>query len=236
MSNSNRLIKQLGISSLEFAASGILLFTLVFGGFSTSLLIQNWIELNYLVDKRLHDTSMHPLQLDYSSGSSGLRIDFAGLEGQIQNLLDQISADVRAGLDDPSLAEEGYFIETAYAVLEIDPQSGEFQSLSNYQARSSGSLIASLNLQRKSDLKEQFRKAAALKADSSGKASLYAVPSALFSEISVQRQFLPQTVLIGVRAFVSLQGGATGSLYSALIGEPIIYNFKVAMLRGEVKS
>lgn len=223
-----------GLGTLEFAASGMLLLTLIFGGFAAAMLIQSWVQLNYVVDKRLRDSTAQAFVLDSSAVNLRLTVNEQTLEEYIDTLKSSLASDLSATAFASDLGIHGYFVESAYAVLEIDQESGEFKSISKFEASRQGQYRPRDGLLNKTDLRKEFLSSAQLTNGSASKASLYAIPSSRFAAQDGQAHYLPYTVLVGVRAFSSLEGGAAGSLYSALLGEPATYSYKSVMLRGEV--
>lgn len=228
--------KASGWSTLEFAASGIMLLGLVFGGFAAAMLIQSWVRLNYLVDKRLQDSAAQAFILEDSSALPHLKVNQQKLEEHIVGIKNLLVSDLTSTLWTTDLGIAGYFVESAYAVLEIDQHSGKFINITQIQTSVQGQYKPSLDLLSKTDLRKQFLQAALVTTGSGSNTSLYAVPSALFSDSGSNAQYLPYTVLVGVRVFSSLEGGAAGRLYAALLGEPVTYSFKSVMLRGEIGS
>ncbi|MCO6430832.1 MAG: hypothetical protein J5J00_08220 [Deltaproteobacteria bacterium] len=196
--------------------------------------------LEAIVERHIRGTGLKPYRLE-----SGIDANLMSFKtGQLAAIIDKFASEIEQDLK-LNLASQGiegksrYFVESAYAEIEIDPATGVSKGLRqlpvSYRAfRGDTALLYELDLQDLLNSEFEKRTKSVLRFDAAfPTVSTYAVPTAALTAESAHN-FLPTAVLVAAAASISLEDTWAGALLSALGTEPVVYSNKVVSLRGEV--
>lgn len=218
-----------GIAILETALCLILLLTLFLAGASVFDYVHKSMFISHVVDEYLFDQSIQALSL---SGSTTV-VNEDKIQSGLTQIVEQLRTNLERSLEDSGLSTNQYLIEGDFASISIDPEDGRALGLrmfANSQVQA-GALAVSEDLKARADLEGSFEKMAS----ESAIPSPYAIPTGALGD-SAARQYLTDSVLIGVRAFYSIEGSFSSSLMELLGFESgsVLYDVKVVNLRGEI--
>lgn len=218
-----------GVAALEAAGLSIVLLFLIVAGIGLVDYLQKVMLLSHLVDKHLFDQSIKPLVL---TAEGGLSVAEGRVRTKLPELLQGLKADLEEALPHGAFSVERVLLESDFAVVGIDPQSGAGRGLLLYPGSSFswGALNVPAEQMAESDLRRQFADLAAL----AFVPSPLAAPTGLLAGEEAAR-YIDKTMVVGIRAFYSLEGTFGGKL-AQLLGlgrQPVIFDHKVITLRGE---
>jgi len=228
----SRILKNLrleaGLAMFELAICSVMLLTLVLGGFSVSLYMQKAYSVNSSVERFVYESAVKPF-IANSGGANTVSLNDTELKDYTDTLISSLSADIRSRIDDAALraGTQGYYVEAAYAKVDVDSSTGSSTNWSVQYRNSQGGLQVPADLLSSTDLDAQFEYQYHHNQSLSHPTANLGLASG--------PQYLNSAVLIGVRAFISMKGAFTGEMYESLGGEPYIYSTKVVALRGDVK-
>jgi hypothetical protein len=232
----NRLRRHSGIAVLEFAVSATFLLFLVTAGFGLIDYVRRIRMVNETIDNSLIDDGVKPLTLSLSDFGSAVTLRTSALEGYLREVVQKTSSRLLPIVTADGQQASGLYIEAAYAQLDIDPATGTLirvESLIIPESARFGSLSIPGDLAFKTDLNAEFSRLAAQQVAGESSAALYAIPSGSFGAGNISQQYLSKSVLVGIRAFLSLKGGLAGSFMPLVGNNPVVYGIKAIALRGE---
>lgn len=225
--------KEHGIAFLEAALSFLVLIPALLGGFATVSYMRDATFIRRLVESEIASQDIKSFTFKEQGGQVVLTVNHPGLEAAVNKIVERTTE---------KIGESGLatvFVEAAFAELEVDPDTGAPLGLAQEPysySRSAGSLFVPQSIEEETSLaaKMQLLAEQVHVDDDGGARSQFAVPSALYGDGSQQQQFLPATILLGLRIISSLEGTFSGRMYEQVGGIPFTYHEKVVVLRGEL--
>lgn len=222
--------KEAGIAVLEAAGVLSLLLTVLFAAFGLVEYMRAAREINFLLDRMVHEAAVRPYILSSSQSGARLVLNSKKLEPYIEELAARITAEFGRAVSGriPLVAE------SAYIEAEVDPESGTAAlpiAGPTHQAVT-GDLSLLAKLDSRGTLEKQFL--AYIKGQE--RAVFLAVPSAHYGLDGSMHRYLPASVLVGVRAGADLKETLVGGMLSAAGIDPFISDYKIVALRGEIED
>ena len=216
-----------GIATLELALMTVMLGTLIIGGFAMSSFMQRAYRLGVSLDKNLHADQIRPLKFIASTDGVSLQTDPEALRQLITALADQVEIDAFQ-----TEAHDRYLVEASYALLELDPQTGNIRTQRPGEFIRRGNLVLPSAVAAQTDLGAMFaaRARETLPAGNSPYATPFNDPN-----LALGTGYLPYALLIGARAVLSVEDQLSGRVYAAFGGEPYVLGARVTPVRGEVR-
>ncbi|RME58447.1 MAG: hypothetical protein D6780_06715 [Candidatus Dadabacteria bacterium] len=220
-----------GTAILESSIFFMFIMTLLLVG---SLLVdyfETGDKVERLITIALQDTGIRPLKIEtnISAGTVRTSVRHQAIQDYLSNIYDTVTAKV-FGLGDV----EDYYLELAYAELQIDPQTGAPLGVSPtpFTFRlEGGGLSVPADIAQKVSLADAFSRYA--QQSFSNGVSPYAVPTAVFNRGRGQN-YLPTAVMVGMSLVIKIEGGTANTLERLIGLDPYSYGRKVIVLRGEV--
>ena len=225
-----------GVALLEASIAMLFLLPLTLGVWGLADQYLQWSRLSRIVDAHLYDGAVKPLTLDPNLGGNfGLASNDAVLENFVQALVAALRQDLAAEFPGQDAGNGSFMVEAGFARIAIDSQSGLAGTVQTY-LRSAGILTVPGADLAKTDLTVEFNRLAQLPASTAqGAPSFLAAPSGLFGRGSAQdAHYLPISFVLGVRAFRGTDRGISGVALRHIGLEPIAYDWKVIILRGQL--
>jgi hypothetical protein len=241
-----KLFRIRGIAILEASGALLVIFTLLISSFGLVEYMRISRNLGDLIDKYVYESAFKPyvINSEFNGQTAGtINLNKQGLEKYIDKISLNIGSDLESYLTHvTNNTQSGFIIESAYTELPINPDSGEFvvlaQNLPVYSTFSGNTSLTGL-LNKEIKLEDNFQ-SYATKTISTGKGaavrSYYAIPNAGYNIKSSSSNFLPSTVLVGVRAGVSLENTFIGGVLALLGRDAFLSEFKIVTLRGEISD
>ena len=228
-------MRRSGFAMVEGAVFLAIVVTIALVGAGMWDLLDRQARYREIVDRHLFDDGMKPLRLEAGvNGEIIARVDDTRIERRLQDMVSALEHDVKPLIMDAGEQEGGgYIIEAAYALVEINPETGVFERLSIKPFRATvGSLSgAPSSVEEATDLPSEFRNFTSIH-DGSGVSTL-AIPTALLGTGTSGPRYVDTSVLVGLRTIASLKKGAASWLDGFLGERQFVYDSKVITLRGD---
>jgi len=220
-----------GFAAIETAGFVVIMLVFVLAAAGLVNYVQKVMLFSHAVDKYVFDQNIKPLAL---SAGGTWEISEGRLREKLPSLLEALKADLEEALPGDDFTPDRYLLQADFAAIDIDPQSGAGRGLITFAGSlfSLGSLQVPGEILERADLQRQFQNLA----DLPGVPHPLAVPSGGFN-VSGADQFVKATVLLGLRAFYTLEGTFTGNIVSQLgiSSGGMVFDYKVVTLRGEAE-
>ncbi|MCB0317985.1 MAG: hypothetical protein KDD56_04455 [Bdellovibrionales bacterium] len=226
--------KKNGIVILEFSIAMMMLFLILAGGIALSEKMFLLRKVQDIVNISLMELKTKPFKILNTRESVELQINQLGLESSIDQLIGSINQALeRVKLSEGLDAENfNYAVEAAYAVLEIDADSGAPLGInpsphSYYGLSGVPEVLADLSQSKR--LRTQLLNLSNQTHETGN--SLYAIPSFSISD----ETYLHNSVLIGVNVALEAEESLIGQFLRLLSLDQITVYSQFKVLRGEVE-
>lgn len=226
-----------GVAMLEFAVSATFLLLLVTGAFGLIDYVRRARAVNEQVELALSDDGIKPLTIALDVNGSGIFVRREAIREYLASVVAKVSQRLLP-LVESNGQQNNLYIDASYSVVHLDPDTGalvEVEQIETPTLAHSGALTVPAQLSSKMDLSKEFLGIAQEKIDPMSLAALLAVPSGSFGFADGSQHYLPISVLVGVRAFLSLKGSLAGEFMPLIGSNPILSGIKAVALRGELE-
>jgi|GEM_PF-2602442 len=224
-----------GIAMLEAVGILVLILPILLGAIGLLTLISNTMAVNGVVDKYLYDKGVRPLRIESNNGMITIVTNSAEISAFADELVEKMRVELSERLKDDFIAPGGVLIEVIAVQVPINPASGTVNgSHQILHTTSYGSLSPDSATQSASSLTKEIERLVSAKIvhpDGTEMAQL-AVPSGRLGHAGAA-QFLDRSILVAARAVISMNDSFAGGLYADLGGNPVAFDSKAVMLRGE---
>ena len=227
-----------GIAILEFVASMIMILLVLAGGVALWERNSALRRVQEIVDTSLAGIGTKPFKIENQAGELGINLNEDALELTVENIVNVIEVEldkIKASHGDYA-SEFTYYIEAAYAVLDIDPLTGESLGLSSspYSFQDSlGNQNISNHGRSAEYLSNKFQSFSTRSFDSGR--SIYAVPGRSLSQVEANSNYFDNSVMLGARVVIDTGESLIDSFLQLIEFDSVTPYSQVIVLRGEVE-
>lgn len=225
--------KHQGFATLETSILVTVLFSIGMGAAGLISFLGEQSAINRAVDELVLADGVKPLRFSLTQESVTYSVNATALDGYLTSTLSKLQS--RIGTAAP------YKIELQYQVLRFNEATGAYQGVEavpgNYLSAGSSTASATVCPEMGALLTAE-----AARVGGGGK-PLYALPSGVFGvgfgsqNTARLRDYLPRSVLLGVRVLRDLSSTGTGQLYRLITQQALIAtSCKVVFLRGDIEG
>jgi hypothetical protein len=222
-------LNQSGIAVLETSVLVTVLFSFAMAAVGLLSYLGEVSATHRAVDELVVADSVKPLRVTMNQGTVAFSLNSNGLASYLSTVLQRLQDRIGSGTP--------YRIELQYQVMNVNESTGVF---TGFQA-SAGNFVSAGTFAGTStscqELGVMF--AAASTQVGANNRSTYAVPTGVsgLSSAATARNYLPMSVLVGVRVLRDLDSTGVGQLYKAITQAPLIaVSCKTLVLRGDVEG
>ena len=227
-----------GIATLEFAVSATFLLFLVTGAVGLIDYVRRVRAINETIENSLIDDGIKPLTLLLSGTDSTISLRTSELESYLRDVVGKARDRLLPLVEDGGSQAAGLYIEAGYAQIDIDSTTGALINIHSAvipEVARYGSLSIPASLAHETNIDDEFARLANEQMAGGVGAALYAIPTGLFGGSNTSHQYLSKSVLVGLRAFITLRGGLAGRFMPLIDDNPVVFGIKAITLRGELE-
>ncbi len=217
-------LSEYGVAFLELAWLSIFVMLVGTWLMATYDFLRSGVFLDETVQQYITESSVKPMQIEIDSGGLfTINIATSAIETYLDEVRNNVEAQIGAALVHGDSTK--YYIETAYADLNIDEVSGRVNSWNINAIESNGVLTPGNTPELPTELYNLLSNGVT--------PSPYAIPHGLFEAGGAADNYINKAILVGIRVFVSFDGSFSGKVIESIGREPILSAFKIIALRGE---
>jgi len=234
MIRSNRMeegSRAAGLAMLEAVLVLALLLAMLLSGLALADMMARASGVHRMVDQHLYDGVIRPWQVRTAEIGGGMELEVN--EAALTEWIAGVAVKVEEDLTARAVEADEYFVESAWARIPVDPLHGGVDPAGMEVVQMvRGHFVPPATVLVRSDLEEEFRRLAGSSEASGGAPSFLALPSGRFGRDDAG-QYLPVAFVVGLRVVRSVERGMTGAVLRELGVEPVVYDWRAIVLRGE---
>jgi hypothetical protein len=229
------MMRSRGLAILETSMIILVLLALLIGAVGFVHLFGQSSTVNQAIDRQVYDAGVKPFTIEINPDGT---IRPAYQEGVVRDFAmvvrDRVVLQLLNSVQEDSRSLQQIRVEVAYATVPINRETGQADAsgMTITTIPSGGSLTVPSALDEELPLRALFLDR--VTEGGAGGPSLAALPTGRSSASFGSSNYFPVGVMLGARAFLSLEGSGAGTLLESVGVPPFVGDRKVVWLRGEV--